>query len=164
MANRAGLRRTLLTVGGMMALAGSASLCGAQAPGSPGVGRSSSPTISLGGLGGNSNTPNAPQVRTLDGRVMDANDKPVQGAQVYVKSLKNSNTLSVTTDEKGTFRFVALQKDVDYQFWAQTEQRRSDTKTISSFDGTMHITRSLALTEKAEKKADTQAGKPAPPK
>ena len=75
----------------------------------------------------------------------DATGKEVSGAMVYLKSMKTSHTLSMTTDEKGAFRFVALEKNVDYQCWAQAERQKSDRKAISSFDSTMQITTSLIL-------------------
>jgi len=100
-------------------------------------------TIRWGGSG--ESGPSAPALRTLEGNVKDAKGKEVPGAMVYLKSMKTSETLSVATDEKGAFRFVALDKNVDYKFWAQADRLKSDQKTISSFDDAMQITRSLTI-------------------
>ena len=118
-------------------------LCSFSSAQTPEGGKPPAAAIRWGGTGGSS--PRTPVLRTLEGKVKDATGKEVPGAMVYLKSMKTSHTLSMTTDEKGTFRFVALEKNVDYQFWAQAERQKSDPKTISSFDSTMQITTSLIL-------------------
>jgi Carboxypeptidase regulatory-like domain len=75
-----------------------------------------------------------PQVRSLTGEVMNQQDKPLAGAIVY---LKNSKTLSVKTfiaGQDGTYRFNALSPNVDYEVYAEHNGRKSDAKTLSSFD------------------------------
>lgn len=77
---------------------------------------------------------NPPQVRSLQGQVMDNRDAPVGGAVVY---LKNTKTLSVKTfiaDKDGNYRFNALSPNVDYDVYAESNGKKSDTKTLSSFD------------------------------
>lgn len=99
--------------------------------------------INFGGVG--EKTPSGPRLRTLQGSVKDANGKAVSGAVVFLKNLKTGQALSVTTDATGAYRFVALGNEVDYQFWAEAEQHKSDLKTISSFDTTMQLTRTIVL-------------------
>lgn len=74
-----------------------------------------------------------PQLRTLQGTVMEEG-KPVSDAIVY---LKNTRTLAVKTfisEKDGTYRFSSLSPNVDYEVHAELNGKRSDTKTLSSFD------------------------------
>ena len=75
-----------------------------------------------------------PQVRTLTGAVMNQQEKPLPGAIVY---LKNSKTMAVKTfiaGEDGSYRFNALSPNVDYEVHAEHNGKKSDPKTLSSFD------------------------------
>lgn len=81
---------------------------------------------------------NAPKgknaVRTLTGHVLDKDDNPVPGAVVY---LKNKKTLSMRTyfaQQDGTYRFPQLDRNVDYEIYAEKGGKRSDSKTVSQFD------------------------------
>jgi hypothetical protein len=72
--------------------------------------------------------------RTLTGTVLDKNDAPIPNAVVY---LKNEKTLSVRTyfaQKDGTYRFPQLERNVDYEVYAELSGKRSDTKTVSQFD------------------------------
>jgi len=72
--------------------------------------------------------------RTLVGFVFDRNDKPIPNAIVY---LKNTKTLAIKTfiaEGDASYRFQALSPNVDYEVWAEHEGKKSDTKTLSSFD------------------------------
>jgi hypothetical protein len=82
-----------------------------------------------------------PQVRTLTGAVINQQEKPLSGAIVY---LKNSKTMAVKTfivGEDGSYRFNALSPNVDYEVHAERNGKKSDAKTLSSFDSrkTVHI-------------------------
>lgn len=75
-----------------------------------------------------------PQVRTLAGEVTNQQDKPLPGAIVY---LKNSKTMAVKTfiaGQDGSYRFNALSPNVDYEVYAEHNGKKSDAKTLSSFD------------------------------
>lgn len=77
---------------------------------------------------------NPPPVRSLQGQVMDDREAPLAGAVVY---LKNTKTLAVKTfiaDKDGNYRFNALSPSVDYEVYAENHGKKSDTKTLSSFD------------------------------
>src|ERR1700686_2450233 len=112
---RIAAEKTLLTVGNsLFAIALMVALCSFSSAQTPEGGKPPAAAIRWGGTGGSS--PRTPVLRTLEGKVKDATGKEVPGAMVYLKSMKTSHTLSMTTDEKGTFRFVALEKNVDYQF------------------------------------------------
>ncbi len=75
-----------------------------------------------------------PQVRTLTGEVMNQQGKPLAGAIVF---LKNSKTMAVKTfiaGQDGAYRFNALSPNVDYEVYAEHNGKKSDAKTLSSFD------------------------------
>jgi len=79
--------------------------------------------------------------RTLTGVVVDKNDQPIPNAIVY---LKNEKTLTMRTffaDKEGAYRFPQLDRNVDYEIYAEKDGKRSDTKTVSQFDdrNTPHI-------------------------
>jgi hypothetical protein len=83
--------------------------------------------------GSNKKTAPANQ-RTLTGTVLDKSDAPIPNAVVY---LKNEKTLSVRTyfaQKDGTYRFPQLERNVDYEVYAELDGKRSDTKTVSQFD------------------------------
>ena len=76
----------------------------------------------------------APQTRTLTGMVSNEHGQPLSDSVVY---LTNTRTMAVKTyivGKDGAYRFPALSPNVDYQVYAQYQSRRSDTKTLSSFD------------------------------
>ena len=72
--------------------------------------------------------------RVLSGTVMDKNDQPIANAVVY---LKNEKTLSVRiffAQKDGSYRVPQLERNVDYEVYAELDGKRSDTKTVSQFD------------------------------
>lgn len=74
------------------------------------------------------------QLRTLDGLVMGKGDAPLAGAVVYLKNTKTLAVKSLYTGEDGLYRFNALSPNTDYEVFAEYKGKRSDTKTLSSFD------------------------------
>ena len=84
------------------------------------------------------------QTRVLEGQVTDQ-DAPAAEAIVY---LKNTKTLAVKTfisDNRGMYRFNALSPNVDYEIFAEKGSKKSDTKTLSSFDSRKQATINLRL-------------------
>ena len=76
----------------------------------------------------------AQKQRTVDGTVRNAAGQPMAGAVVY---LKNATTLSVktyVTTADGGYRFGQVPMDADYQVYAESSGKKSQTKTISNFD------------------------------
>jgi len=72
--------------------------------------------------------------RVLTGVVMDKNDQPIPNAVVYLKNEKTLNVRSFFTQKDGTYRFPQLERNIDYEVYAESGGKRSDTKTVSQFD------------------------------
>ncbi len=75
-----------------------------------------------------------PQVRVLTGQVTDQHDKPLAGAIVYLKNTKTMAVKTFIVGQDGNYRFNALSPNVDYEVHAELNGKKSDTKTLSSFD------------------------------
>lgn len=85
------------------------------------------------------------QTRSLQGQVMNDAEAPVGSAVVY---LKNTKTLAVKTfiaEKDGMYRFNALSANVDYEVYAEKDGKKSDTKTLSSFDSRKQATINLKI-------------------
>lgn len=92
-------------------------------------------------FGGGSNSPaaqNSSQLRLLTGQVMSRNDAAIPNAVVYLKNTKTLAVKTFITDGQGNYRFPALSPNVDYEVYAEFQGRKSDTKTLSSFDSRQH--------------------------
>jgi hypothetical protein len=72
--------------------------------------------------------------RVLTGVVMDKNDQPIPNAVVYLKNEKTLNVRTFFAQKDGTYRFPQLERNVDYEVYAESDGKRSDTKTVSQFD------------------------------
>jgi hypothetical protein len=92
------------------------------------------------------------KTRLLTGKVLDSGDNPLPNAVVY---LTNTHTRAVKTyivGADGTYRFPALQPTTDYEVYAQFENRKSGTKTVSQFDDRPQVYISLKVDAKADSK------------
>jgi len=92
------------------------------------------------------------KTRLLTGKVLDGSDNPLLNAVVY---LTNTHTRSVKTyivGPDGAYRFPALQPSIDYEVYAQYNNRKSGTKTVSQFDDRPQVYISLKIDAKAETK------------
>jgi protocatechuate 3,4-dioxygenase beta subunit len=76
----------------------------------------------------------APQVRTLTGQVTDQQNKPLAEAIVYLKNTKTMAVKTYIAGQDGVYRFNALSPNVDYEVHAEHQGKKSETKTLSSFD------------------------------
>jgi len=75
-----------------------------------------------------------PTTRLLTGQVTAGNGAPLPNSVVY---LTNTRTMAIKTyivGKDGNYRFPELSPNVDYHVYAQFNNQRSDTKTLSSFD------------------------------
>jgi hypothetical protein len=92
------------------------------------------------------------KTRLLTGKVLDAGDNPLPNAVVY---LTNTHTRAVKTyivGPDGAYRFPALQPTTDYEVYAQYNNRKSGTKTVSQFDDRPQVYISLKIDTKPETK------------
>jgi hypothetical protein len=96
------------------------------------------------------------KTRLLTGKVLDAGDNPLPNAVVY---LTNTHTRAVKTyivGPDGTFRFPALQPSIDYEVYAQYNNRKSGNKTLSQFDDRPQVYLSLKIDTKPDSKPDSK--------
>ena len=90
------------------------------------------------------------KTRLLTGKVLDGGDNPLPNAVVY---LTNTHTRAVKTyivGADGTYRFPALQPSLDYEVYAQYNNRKSGTKSVSQFDDRTEVYISLKVSGKAD--------------
>ena len=73
-------------------------------------------------------------VRELRGEVMTRSAAPVANAIVYLKNTKTLTVKTFITGQDGAYRFPGLAPNVDYEVFAEHRGKRSDVKTLSSFD------------------------------
>jgi hypothetical protein len=95
------------------------------------------------------------KTRLLSGKVLDGADSPLPNAVVY---LTNTHTRSVKTyivGADGSYRFPGLQPSIDYEVYAQYDNRKSHTKTVSQFDDRPQVYIDLKINTKAVVKNDT---------
>lgn len=76
----------------------------------------------------------ASATRLLLGRVTNHSDKPIPDAIVYLKNTKSLMVKTYIAAADGSYRFPALSPNVDYQVYAEHQGKRSNVRTLSSFD------------------------------
>src|SRR5579872_5583685 len=72
--------------------------------------------------------------RLLTGKVLDRQDNAVVNAIVYVTDTRTRAVKTYIVGPDGTYRFPALATNVDYEIYAQSKGKTSDTKRMSQFD------------------------------
>ena len=75
-----------------------------------------------------------PVQRVIKGKVADKGGAGIKGAVVYLRDGRTSAVKSAIADDDGEYRFVQLSQGTDYEIWAQSDDKKSKTHTISSFD------------------------------
>lgn len=90
-------------------------------------------------------TTKVPKLRTIEGTVCGEDDKPVQGAVVYLQDSKSLAVKSYLSDAEGRFHFRQLSMSADYDLWAEMNGKRSKTKTISQFNSKPDLTYKLKV-------------------
>ena len=91
-----------------------------------------------------------PSIRSLQGQVNDAQDKPVSGAVVQLKDTRTLEIRSFITQADGGYSFSGLRADTDYEIKAEYNGMSSDDKRLSNFDTRKIATVNLKLNKKTE--------------
>ena len=77
--------------------------------------------------------------RLLLGKVMDGGDNPLPNAVVYLTNTRDRTVKTYIVGQDGSYRFPALQPNLDYEVYAQFNKRKSHTKTVSQFDNRSQV-------------------------
>jgi len=88
------------------------------------------------------------QLRTVRGTVVDKDERPVDGAVVYLKNTRTQDITTHLSDADGTFRFSGLDLNVDYEIHSEHEGMTSSTRSISNFDTRKEFILTLKLDRK----------------
>ena len=89
-----------------------------------------------------------PTVRSLQGQVVDPDDKPAVGAVVQLKDTRTLQVRSFITQQNGEYRFSGLRADTDYEVKADFNGMTSDNKRLSNFDNRKIATVNIKLNRK----------------
>ena len=87
----------------------------------------------------------ASAMRSLSGVVTDKGGNKAVGAVVHLKDTRSLAQRSYITTDDGTFRFSQLSTSGDYEVWATLNDKKSPSKTISSFDSKKEVDVALKL-------------------
>ena len=88
------------------------------------------------------------QLRTVRGVVMEKSESPVPSAVVFLKNSRTNAVRSYISDEAGNYRFSGLDPNADYEIHAEKDGAKSQTRTVSSFDGRKDIVLNLKVEKK----------------
>ncbi len=88
------------------------------------------------------------KTRLLTGKVLDGADNPLPNAVVYLTNTQSRSVKTYIVGSDGTYRFPALQPTIDYEVYAQYNNHKSGTKTVSQFDDRQQVYISLKVETK----------------
>lgn len=83
--------------------------------------------------------------RTVSGTVLNAASAPVVGATVFLQNEKTKSIRSFTSLQNGHFHFAQVNKDQDFDLWAEKDGKKSAVKTVSSWDARTDFISDLKL-------------------
>lgn len=72
--------------------------------------------------------------RAVQGRVVNGEGIPIRSAIVYLSNVRTMDVESYITQNDGAYQFEDMSPDDDYKLWAKLGNRKSKTRTLSSFD------------------------------
>ncbi len=85
------------------------------------------------------------KTRLLTGKVLDGGDNPLPNAVVYLTNTQTRAVKTYIVGPDGAYRFPALQPTIDYEVYAQYNNHKSGTKTVSQFDDRQQVYISLKV-------------------
>jgi hypothetical protein len=86
--------------------------------------------------------------RTVQGQVLDPDNKGAVGAVVQLTDLRTLMVRSFITQDKGEYRFAGLRTDTDYELRAAYSGMSSPTRRLTVFDNRKLATIDLKLAKK----------------
>lgn len=89
-----------------------------------------------------------PNTRSVQGAVEDPSGNLAEGAVVQLKNTKSLQVRSFITKKEGTYTFLGLSKDVDYELKADFQGGSSSVRTLSVFDSRKQTTINLKVEPK----------------
>jgi hypothetical protein len=92
------------------------------------------------------------KTRLLTGKVLDGGDNPLPNAVVYLTNTRTRAVKTYIVGPDGAYRFPALLPTIDYEVYAQYNNRKSGTKTVSQFDDRQQVYISFKIDTKAGSK------------
>jgi len=75
-----------------------------------------------------------PNVRSVEGLVVDSDQKPVPQAVIQLKDLRTLDIRSFRAQPDGSYHFSGLRNDTDYEVKAIYMDQSSDSKRLTVFD------------------------------
>ncbi len=88
------------------------------------------------------------KTRLLTGKVLDGGDNPLPIAVVFLTNTQTRSVKTYIVGPDGAYRFPALQPTIDYEVYAQYNNHKSGTKTVSQFDDRPQVYISLKINTK----------------
>lgn len=83
--------------------------------------------------------------RVVSGVVMDPESNAVSGATVFLKNLKTKSIRSFTSTDTGAYQFAQVNMDIDYELWAEKGEKKSEVRTVSTWDDRKNFVANLIL-------------------
>jgi protocatechuate 3,4-dioxygenase beta subunit len=90
------------------------------------------------------------QLRTVHGLVLDKSENPVSESVVYLKNDRTNVVRTLYTDDSGKYRFSGLDPNTDYEIYAQKNDSKSATRTVTSYDSRKDIELNLKIDRKKD--------------
>jgi Carboxypeptidase regulatory-like domain len=88
------------------------------------------------------------ELRTVQGRVVDQDNRAVASAVVYLRDERSNSVRTYITNSLGHYRFSWLGEYDDYELEAHTQNFRSHRRTISQWDTRRELVINLKLERK----------------
>jgi len=88
------------------------------------------------------------QSRFLAGKVLDSSDQGIPRAIVYLKNTKSLVIKTYIAEQDGAYHFPGLSPNVDYELYAELNGKRSDVKSVSSYDTKPRLNINLRIDNK----------------